>query len=179
MGLNQSSNPTPPSNNAYKPPPTPTGPPIIGRCIAMYPYPQPNAPQNPGDCVFDRNDTIDIYSHDNEDWCRGINQRTRSEGLFPRAYVQIQHDFVPGSVPPMYQSENQQPSYYGDNKGEGQNPYDTPVPPMAVSQQNVNGNGKPQGKTSENGKKFGKKLGNATIFGAGATIGGNLVNSIF
>lgn len=29
------------------------------------------------------------------------------------------------------------------------------------------------------GKKFGKKLGNAAIFGAGATIGGNIVNSIF
>lgn len=32
---------------------------------------------------------------------------------------------------------------------------------------------------AEQGKKFGKKLGNAAIFGAGATIGGNIVNSIF
>ena len=31
----------------------------------------------------------------------------------------------------------------------------------------------------DRGKKFGKKLGNAAIFGAGATIGGNIVNSIF
>jgi len=38
--------------------------------------------------------------------------------------------------------------------------------------------GKP-GKGGEMGKKFGKKLGNAAIFGAGATIGGNIVNSIF
>jgi hypothetical protein len=29
------------------------------------------------------------------------------------------------------------------------------------------------------GKKFGKKLGNAAIFGAGATIGGKIVNGIF
>lgn len=42
-----------------------------------------------------------------------------------------------------------------------------------------NGEGKTPSKIEENGKKFGKKLGNATIFGAGATIGGNLVNSIF
>jgi hypothetical protein len=42
-----------------------------------------------------------------------------------------------------------------------------------------NGEGKAPSKFEENGKKFGKKLGNATIFGAGATIGGNLVNSIF
>jgi len=36
-----------------------------------------------------------------------------------------------------------------------------------------------QGKVGEMGKKFGKKLGNAAIFGAGATMGADLVNSIF
>jgi len=35
------------------------------------------------------------------------------------------------------------------------------------------------GKGGEMGKKFGKKLGNAAVFGAGATIGGKIVNSIF
>ena len=34
-------------------------------------------------------------------------------------------------------------------------------------------------KLEENGKKFGKKMGNAAIFGAGATIGSNIVNGIF
>jgi hypothetical protein len=34
-------------------------------------------------------------------------------------------------------------------------------------------------KVEQNGKKFGKKLGNAAIFGAGATIGGKIVNGIF
>ena len=34
-------------------------------------------------------------------------------------------------------------------------------------------------KLEQNGKKFGKKLGNAAIFGAGATIGSNIVNGIF
>lgn len=34
-------------------------------------------------------------------------------------------------------------------------------------------------KVETQGKKFGKKLGNAAIFGAGATIGSNIVNGIF
>lgn len=34
-------------------------------------------------------------------------------------------------------------------------------------------------KGQEYGKKFGKKMGNAAIFGAGATVGSNIVNSIF
>lgn len=29
------------------------------------------------------------------------------------------------------------------------------------------------------GKKFGKKLGNAAVFGAGATLGSKIVNGIF
>ena len=35
------------------------------------------------------------------------------------------------------------------------------------------------GKLEDQGKKFGKKIGNAAIFGAGATIGSNIVNGIF
>jgi hypothetical protein len=49
---------------------------------------------------------------------------------------------------------------------------------MAVAEQSVDGN-KPPNKGAEMGKKFGKKLGNAAIFGAGATLGADLVNSIF
>lgn len=78
-----------------------------------------------------------------------------------------------------------------------QNPYNSSVPPMAVAnqgsstegqQQQPQGEGQQQngeegkdgaGKAKEYGEKFGKKLGNAAIFGAGATLGGNLVNSIF
>lgn len=52
--------------------------------------------------------------------------------------------------------------------------------PLAVSQQFSGSD--PNRKTSkleEHGKKFGKKMGNAAIFGAGATIGSNIVNGIF
>ena len=38
---------------------------------------------------------------------------------------------------------------------------------------------RPPSKFEEQGKKFGKKMGNAAIFGAGATIGSKVVNGIF
>jgi hypothetical protein len=47
---------------------------------------------------------------------------------------------------------------------------------MAVAGEGSNGE---PSKTQQYGKKFGKKMGNAAIFGAGATIGSNIVNSIF
>lgn len=51
--------------------------------------------------------------------------------------------------------------------------------PMAVSQGGDQGqqSGQPS-KGQEMGKKIGKKLGNAAVFGAGATFGSNIVNSI-
>ena len=53
--------------------------------------------------------------------------------------------------------------------------------PMAVSQSGgvMPTEGRKYSKLEENGKKFGKKMGNAAIFGAGATIGSNIVNGIF
>ena len=53
--------------------------------------------------------------------------------------------------------------------------------PLQVSQagSSTNPDARKYGKVEEQGKKFGKKLGNAAIFGAGATIGSNIVNGIF
>lgn len=50
---------------------------------------------------------------------------------------------------------------------------------MAVSQSGSSMEPRKPSKFEENGKKFGKKMGNAAIFGAGATIGSNIVNGIF
>ena len=52
---------------------------------------------------------------------------------------------------------------------------------LAVSQSGseMQPGGRKYSKLEENGKKFGKKMGNAAIFGAGATIGSNIVNGIF
>ncbi|KAK1764097.1 SH3-domain-containing protein [Phialemonium atrogriseum] len=82
----------------------------------------------------------------------------------------------PGAAP--YGGAPQQPMYGGyPPPPPGQaNPYDANAPPpMAVAEQGGEGGSK----MGEQGKKIGKKLGNAAIFGAGATIGSNIVNSIF
>ena len=51
--------------------------------------------------------------------------------------------------------------------------------PLALTQSGSSQMGRPPSKLEEHGKKFGKKMGNAAIFGAGATIGSNIVNGIF
>ncbi len=51
--------------------------------------------------------------------------------------------------------------------------------PLAITQSGSSQLGRPTSKLEEHGKKFGKKMGNAAIFGAGATIGSNIVNGIF
>jgi hypothetical protein len=111
---------------------------------------------------------------------RGRNERTGQEGIFPKSYVTpIDNKGGITSPPP--------PTNYGNM-------------PLAVSQNgsapNTN-DPEQKSKFEQNGKKFGKKLGNAgmfmvyrsccrgdltivaAIFGAGATVGSNIVNSIF
>ena len=94
---------------------------------------------------------------------RGRNERTGLEGIFPRSYVNIIEEKRP--VPQTYNS-----SGYGNM-------------PLDVSQTGSSAmvpmEGRKPSKFEENGKKFGKKMGNAAIFGAGATIGSNIVNGIF
>ncbi|TVY38779.1 Protein csh3 [Lachnellula subtilissima] len=179
--------PAPPSysnsNNAAAPPSLPTrkastpSKPEIARATALYRYAEPD------DCNFEVGDTIVIYEYMNADWWLGKNVRTGKEGVFPVTYVQTMTN--PDSAPTN--------SHYGDEKKNGypgmvqqqnqgpppgpSNPYNSDVPPMQIAEQPSDG--KQPGKGGAMGKKFGKKLGNAAIFGAGATIGGNIVNSIF
>jgi len=188
--LNLNNDPAPP---AYSSPTPPAAPPReapqkleLTRATALYRY------FEAGDCNFEVGDQIAVYEYMNADWWLGKNLRTGQEGVFPVNYVQVQAVPPPGPPP--------QGGYYGnDNKAGGfaggypqpqqyqsppppgpgpSNPYNSPVPPMAVAEQPVDGN-KPPNKGAEMGKKFGKKLGNAAIFGAGATLGADLVNSIF
>ncbi|KAG7123892.1 2-methylcitrate dehydratase like protein [Verticillium longisporum] len=86
--------------------------------------------------------------------------------------------------PQQHQYAPPQPQY-GQPSGPPpqQNPYNSDTPPSAIAnQESAPADGQHKdgaGKAKEYGEKFGKKLGNAAIFGAGATLGGNLVNSIF
>ena len=92
---------------------------------------------------------------------RGRNERTGLEGIFPRSYVNIVEEKRP--YPASSPSAD-----YGNM-------------PLAISQAGAvaPAEGRKPSKFEENGKKFGKKMGNAAIFGAGATIGSNIVNGIF
>lgn len=80
----------------------------------------------------------------------------------------------------MQQSQPMQPQY-GYNQFPPANYYPPQqpqqqqlAPPQEVQQQHTGGLS-----SHEHVKKFGKKMGNAAIFGAGATIGSNIVNLIF
>jgi hypothetical protein len=189
--------PTLPARN--QPPPPPPGKPVLVHARALYRY----SGQDARDCSFERDDRIEVYEYMNADWWMGRNTRTGVEGIFPQNYVEPEtaaaapspypaekvlwppaggnaypgaHGHGAGYMPP------QQPTYGGYPPPPGQvNPYNAHAPPMAVANQDPNQQGEGSGgnKFSEGGKKIGKKLGNAAIFGAGATIGSNIVNSIF
>ncbi|KAI1122830.1 SH3 domain-containing protein [Nemania abortiva] len=196
---NPSPNPAPPAYNATGPPslparanpPPPPAPakPVIARAHALYRY----QAADDRDLSFERDDQIAVHEYMNDDWWMGRNERTGAEGIFPKNYVKIDFNEKSGYYAPAQPAyQPQQPTYAspppgGANGGyppppQAQNPYNSQVPPMAVAEgggSNGGSNGGSSSKVNEAGKKFGKKLGNAAIFGAGATLGGNLVNSIF
>ncbi|KAH7037522.1 uncharacterized protein B0I36DRAFT_314238 [Microdochium trichocladiopsis] len=170
-------------SRAGPPAATPPTKPVIAHAKALYKYQAADS----RDLSFERDDTIAVHEYMNDDWWMGRNQRTGAEGIFPKTYVQIDHNVSPQGYP------NEKAGYYAPQQnaaaggyppppGQGQgNPYNSSVPPMGVA--NSGGghggdNGEPS-KFEQNGKKFGKKLGNAAIFGAGATLGGKIVNGIF
>ncbi|RYP29705.1 hypothetical protein DL767_006580 [Monosporascus sp. MG133] len=195
MALNQ--NP-PPSYQAQPPPSyqqtgapslpprggTPAAPPpqkpVLAHARALYRY----QAADDRDLSFERDDLIAVHEYMNADWWMGRNERTGAEGIFPKNYVHVD----PAEAPKQQYMGYAPPAPVGGGYAapvpapQAQNPYNAPVPPMAVAEGGANqGGGASQGdgKMAEHGKKFGKKLGNAAIFGAGATIGSNLVNSIF
>ncbi|KAL5337301.1 SH3 domain-containing protein [Aspergillus crustosus] len=146
-------NPPPPEQHYTSPPPAyPQAPTVLSVASALYAY----APTDAGDLALQPHDRVQVLEHMNADWWRGRNERTNLEGIFPRSYVNVLDEKAIAS-----------PSAYGNM-------------PLDVSQSGSSSTpGKPNSKFEEHGKKFGKKMGNAAIFGAGATIGSNIVNSIF
>ncbi|GAP92087.1 putative sh3 domain-containing protein [Rosellinia necatrix] len=190
---NPSSGPAPPAYNATgppalparnnPPPPPPPTKPVIARARAVYKY----QAADDRDLSFEKDDRVAVHEYMNDDWWMGRNERTGAEGIFPKNYVQIDHGEKAGYYAPA-QPTYASPPPAGVNGGyppppQAQNPYNSHVPPMAVAQGSGGAPNQAEGggssKVNEAGKKFGKKLGNAAIFGAGATLGGNLVNSIF
>ncbi|KFZ12321.1 hypothetical protein V501_04289 [Pseudogymnoascus sp. VKM F-4519 (FW-2642)] len=157
------------------PPPPPSNHREIAHAVALWAYVTPDA----RDLNLQPGDGISVTEFVNAEWWMGKNIRTGEEGVFPSNYIRREN--FPSSLA---QAQPQQNAYYGDQKQAQQyqpgpsNPYNNPVPPVAIAEQPQQQQEEPN-KVGEMGKKFGSKLGNAAIFGAGATIGGNIVNSIF
>jgi hypothetical protein len=153
-----------------------SGKPVLAHARALYRY----VASDNRDVSFEKDDKIVVNQYMNQDWWMGQNTRTGQEGIFPKNYVFVEQEEQKSAPYVPYA----QPQYGYPPAAQGpppqQNPYNSSVPPMAVAEGGQPANGQ-QGdsKVGEYGKKFGKKLGNAAIFGAGATIGGNIVNSIF
>ncbi|KAL8927002.1 MAG: hypothetical protein Q9208_002547 [Pyrenodesmia sp. 3 TL-2023] len=159
-----SSQPTP-APAAIQPPPAYSHQPSqsLASASALYEY----TPSDAGDLALLPNDRITITEFMNADWAKGRNERTGAEGIFPRSYVQILDEknraLMAAPVP----------TVAGSSSGSGYGNV-----PMEVSQTGGSAGGG-ESKFNQHGKKFGKKMGNAAIFGAGATIGSNIVNGIF
>ena len=103
-------------------------------------------PTDAGDLLLLVNDRILVTEFMNTDWAKGRNERTGAEGIFPRSFVKVLDEKNTFSAPP-----RPTPSNYGNM-------------PLDVSQGNSGAVGAAEGKESkfnQNGKKFGKKMGNA------------------
>ncbi|EAS28929.3 SH3 domain-containing protein [Coccidioides immitis RS] len=155
LALNEKSSEQDPYSDVVPPPSYASAPPVLCMASALYAY----TPTDAGDLALQANDRIQVLEHMNNDWWRGRNERTSMEGIFPRTYVTI-IDEKPAATPP-------QPTNYGN------------MPLEVANSGSSSQAGRKPSKFEENGKKFGKKMGNAAIFGAGATIGSNIVNGIF
>ncbi|KAF3927360.1 Intersectin-2 [Orbilia brochopaga] len=144
-------------------PPAYTHPPTLSVVTALYPYTATDA----GDLALNVNDTINVTEYVNADWWRGVNPSTGQTGIFPKNYVK--------AATPAAASGGEKEGYgYGNLPLQVANGGSSQQPQQPQGQQPEE-----PSKFGEQGKKFGKKLGNAAIFGAGATIGGKIVNGIF
>ena len=130
-----------PTPSPALPPPaygSPHAPATLATASALYEY----HPSDAGDLAILPNDRVYITEFMNADWAKGRNERSGMEGIFPRSYVAIVDEKKNGPPPPPMQSN------YGNM-------------PLDVSQSSSGSTPKPESKLNANGKKFGKKMGNA------------------
>ncbi|KAG0639356.1 SH3 domain-containing protein [Tuber brumale] len=126
-----------------------------------------------GDLSFGAGDTIEVLEKIKDDWWKGRVAGGNGEiGLFPSSYVKETRVLAGKEKPPL---PSLPPRAGSSGYGPGGNMM-TDVAHGNSGQQQQEGGG---GVVGKNGEKFGKKLGNAAIFGAGATIGTRIVNGIF
>ena len=137
----------------YARPPGPPPPPVyvphptLAWASALYAY----NPTDAGDVALLPSDRIAVLEYMNAEWWKGRNERTGQEGIFPRNYVKV-IDEKNGPMPAVVPAPAT--TGYGNLPLEVSQGGSNPADPAKPS------------KLEEQGKKFGKKLGNATIFGA-------------
>lgn len=134
--------------------------------------------QNPTDLTFKKNELIVITDEGDGEWLHGRSKDTGREGWVPynRVVTATQNEIL------KWERENEKKAHPAHDinmmtnvaHGKGGNPGFS-APPVSQLQEEEKG----KSKLEENGKKFGSKLGNAAIFGAGATIGSKIVSGIF
>jgi len=140
------------TNSFYAPTPSPALPPpayatagapaSIATASGLYEY----HPSDDGDLAILPNDPIFITEFMNADWAKGRNERTGLQGIFPRIYVAVVDDkSAMGTLQP---PPPPTPSSYGNM-------------PVDVSQGGSSSAPGKESKLNANGKKFGKKMGNA------------------
>ncbi|CCE61646.1 hypothetical protein TPHA_0A05720 [Tetrapisispora phaffii CBS 4417] len=148
-------------------------------------------PQQDGDLAIQPGDKIQVLEKISPEWYKGsCNGKV---GVFPSNYTKpafsgstnaSKSELTP--VPPQYQQQ-QQPI----QQVQSYHSYQQPFPPQSTNyyqqapqqqqqqQQPEQQQQQHHSNTGKHLKSFGSKLGNAAIFGAGATIGSDIVNSIF
>jgi hypothetical protein len=157
INLNEKANYGVATNPAPPPPAYASGPQILSIAAALYAY----TPTDAGDLALQQNDRIQVTEHMNNDCkpCARPFSRKRSWIL-----IQIPQGGE-GATNELVSKASSQEAMSTLWKRRGRSTVPT--------------EGRKPSKFEENGKKFGKKMGNAAIFGAGATIGSNIVNGIF
>ncbi|ODV97637.1 hypothetical protein PACTADRAFT_47513 [Pachysolen tannophilus NRRL Y-2460] len=151
---------------------------VLGYAEALYDFQK----QEPTDLELHKGDKITIYEKPSADWWKGTIGN--ASGMFPSNYVRV-FDGNPQTYPyekQSYNNSNTSQPQYPPPQGSPSGYYPPPQPivqqppqqqPVVVQQQAQ------QSQSNHSGfKRFGKQLKDAAVFGAGATIGSDIVNSI-
>lgn len=165
--------PSPAMNPAQMRPANAMQAPALGMVEAMYEF----SSTDPGDLSIHPGERIQITEYCNQDWLRGRNGYGK-EGIFPRSYCRMLGP-PPAGPPAGPHFQGPAPPYNGGYPGEKQE-YNPPLqhaataPSEAPAQQQQ----QPHHRFGPAATKIGGKLGNSFLFGAGATMGADVVNAI-
>ncbi|AJP42275.1 Pin3p [Saccharomyces cerevisiae YJM1078] len=144
-------------------------------------------PQQDGDLGLKPGDKVQLLEKLSPEWYKGsCNGRT---GIFPANYVKAAFSGSngPSSLPPPPQYKAQELQQVPTQNSATSSYQQQPFPPPSTyyyqqPQQQPQQAPPPQQQQQSSHshlKSFGSKLGNAAIFGAGASIGSDIVNNIF